>query len=109
MPDMKPILVVLAAGVSVFGTLPFVLHSDWFYLPALVLTAALAVILWKVTRPWWIGSVLFGFMGISQLIARFWLRARVGHSEPALDTFGPGFLVMAVFYFFWNRRFAARP
>lgn len=100
------ILVLLAAAASVFSAMAFVLNDNRFFFSLIPILAIIGVILWRVIRPWWIGSVLFGFVGISQLLAKFWLRLHGRPSEPALDTFGPGFIVMAVFFLLLNRRFA---
>jgi protein-S-isoprenylcysteine O-methyltransferase Ste14 len=101
-------MVGLAASVSIFSTLSILLDHDGFSIFGLTLLLVLAVALSKFARPWWLGSLLFGLMGVSHLFGRWWLRSRGSAPSPALDTCGPGFLALAVFYFLRNRHLAGQ-
>jgi hypothetical protein len=102
------IIIVLAANASMFSTLAILVDNNWFLVLTFSTLLVLALVLWKFARPWWLGTVLFGFMGVSHLLAKWWLRSRALASSPALDIFGPGFLVLAIFYFLQGRRVARR-
>ena len=97
----------LSAGVGIFATLALLSQGRWLQVFALGLALLQAGVAWKYSRPWWLPTSVFGMMGVSHLLASWWLRSQGHLASPALDTFGPGYLLMAAFYFVRRRRFGA--
>jgi hypothetical protein len=101
---MKTAIVIIGgAAAGVISTLAFVRHNEWLLLPALLLIAIIGVISWRLGRPNWIAAMVFALVGFSQLLGAWWLRSRGQASSSALETFGPGFLAMGIYFFIKHR------
>lgn len=95
--------VVLAVIAPILATLAMVSDRKYYWLAF----ALLVLLAFTVQRPpsWWVGSLVFGMLGSAHLLARWWLRAHNSPAGSALDTFGPGYLVMAVLFYVRHRWF----
>lgn len=105
---MRTAIVILGAAAGVISTLAFVRHNEWLLLSALLLIAIIRVISWRLGQPTWVAAMAFALVGLSQISGAWWLRSRGQAPSSALETFGSGFLVLALFVFFRNRSSAAR-
>ena len=107
---MKAALAItLSVGVGAFATLPFLLHGHLLQTLAFGMALLLAGIAWKYSRSWWLPASFFGMIGISHLFAGWWLRSQGHPSTPALETFGPGYLLIAAWYLLRKRWFGKAP
>ena len=97
------IVTMVGAAAGVISTLAFVRHDEWLLLVALLLIAIIGVISWRLGRPSWIPAMVFVLMGLSQLLGAWWLRSRGQASSSALETFGPGFLAIGIYFFIKHR------
>jgi hypothetical protein len=89
---MKTALAItLSAGVGIFATLDFLSPSRLLQGLALGLALAQAGLAWKYSRTWWLPTSIFAMLGVSHLLANWWLLSQGWPSNIALETFGPGY------------------
>jgi len=107
---MKTALAItLSAGVGIFATLALLSPSHLLQVLALGLALLLAGVARKYSRPWWLPTSIFGMTGVSHLLASWWLRSQGQPSYAALESFGPGYLLMATWYLVRKRWFGKTP
>jgi hypothetical protein len=107
---MKTALAItLSAGVGIFATLALLSQGHWRQVLALGLAWLQAGVAWKYSRPWWLPTSILGMMGVSHLLASWWLRSQGRPSNAALETFGPGYLLMAAWYLVRKRWLGKAP
>jgi hypothetical protein len=107
---MKTALAItLSAGVGMFATLALLSPGHLLEVLAFGLALLLASVAWKYSRPWWLPTSIFGMTGVSHLLASWWLRSQGRPSSAALQTFGPGDLLMAAWYLVRKRWFGKTP
>lgn len=103
---MKTALAItLSAGVGLFATLALLSQGHLLQILAFGLALVLAGAVWKSGGPWWLPTFMFALMGVSHLLASWWLRSQGHPTSNALDTFGPGYLLIAALYFVRRRGF----
>jgi len=95
------LIVALIIVIALFATASIVLDRKLLDVFAFGLMLLLALTLRRLGRPWWLPSLLFALLGASHLLAIWWLRFKGSSSasSPALETFGPGYLLMAALFF----------
>ncbi|MFZ1917690.1 MAG: hypothetical protein WAU58_08970 [Terriglobales bacterium] len=99
-------MIALTLVIGAFATSSLIFDRKILGIVAFVLLLGLV---WMVreSRPWWLPSAMFAALGASHLVALWWLRSKGSASDPALETFGPGYLLMAAGYFLyrlWHRK-----
>ncbi len=102
--------VALATAAAILGTWSILFDHQLLYGFTFALMLSIALILWKSRQPWWMPTLFFGLLGAGHLVAILWLRSqgqwRLSPASPALETFGPGYLLMAAFFFARERWFS---
>jgi hypothetical protein len=100
------LLIVFVASVAVFSTLLLLVDNNKLeYIGLLALIVMVTLAFRKSGLPWWAVSLMFGLMGTCHLIALWALypRAHAAGAVPAFESFGPGYLVMAAFFYVRHR------
>ena len=94
------LMVLFAMVVALLGTLILFIGNRGVYVAALTLGALMIFGFRKLGRPWWFSVLLFALMGISHLVALWSFRARAeaAGAVPALQTFGPVYLLIAAYF-----------
>jgi len=100
-------MIALTVVIGAFATSSLVFDRKILAVLAFVLLLGLVLVVRRDAWPWWLPSAMFASIGISHLIALWWLRSKGSASHSALETFGPGYLLMAAGYFLhglWHRK-----
>jgi hypothetical protein len=103
----RVLTVFVAAGIAVLGTAALFLPHRTAYIAASVLIITLGLASWKLGRPNWLAALVFGCLGAAHLIALWALRSRAeaAGAVPALETFGPGYLLITAIHLIRGRWF----
>ena len=97
-------MIVLTIVIGAFATSSLVFDRKILGVVAFVLLLGLVLMVRRDVRPWWLPSAMFAAIGVSHLIALWWLRSKGAASRPALETFDPGYLLIAAAYFLHGLR-----
>jgi hypothetical protein len=100
-------MIALTVVIGAVATASIIFDRKILGVLAFVLLLGLVLVVRRNDRPWWQLSAMFASIGASHLIALWWLQSKDSASHPALETFGPGYLLMAVGYFLhglWHRK-----
>jgi uncharacterized protein involved in response to NO len=100
-------MIALTVIIGAFATSGLIFDRKILDAVAFVLLLGLVLVVRRDDRPWWLPSAMFASIGASHLIALWWLRSKGSASHPVLETFGPGYLLMAAGYFLhglWHRK-----
>lgn len=107
---MKTVLAItLSAGVGIFASLALLSQGHLLQVLALGLALSQAGLAWRYSRTWWLPTSIFGMLGVSHLLANWWLLSHGRPSNIALETFGSGYVFMAAWYFVRKRWFGKAP
>jgi hypothetical protein len=103
--------VALAIVVAVSTTILLPVNSDrLLYGGALALGAVIVFSSRKFWQPWWSPAPSFSLMGTCHLIA-LWLFPSKAYSSgagPAFETLGPGYILMAAYFYISRRQLAEK-